>query len=95
MSTSRYSPDSKCGVPSVVQFDKNLGQHSLAIVFTRISVFNYKRIIFLSWKQVIQSDFFSRNCKKYIKGICNSSGCLGLNKKQINFNKLLDNEPGG
>ena len=34
MNTSTYSRESnKCGSPSVEQFDKNLGQHLIVIVF--------------------------------------------------------------
>ena len=40
MNTSMYSPDSnKCGAPSVGQFDKNLGQQLIAIVFRGIQDF--------------------------------------------------------
>ena len=37
MKTLICSPDSsKCGVPSVGQFDKNLGQHLIEILFREI-----------------------------------------------------------
>ena len=42
MKTSIYSPDSnKCEFSSVGQFNENLGQHLIVIVFREIQDFNY------------------------------------------------------